>query len=95
MDSQTNKVNDALVALMRKMNVTQNEIAACIDKSQTTVSFRFKGETDWTISELGKIITLFGFDNLIDFFTFVEEYAKYMHKIDAIISRSHTPEKAA
>lgn len=95
MDSQTNKVNDALVALMRKMNVTQNDIATCIDKSQATVSFRFKGETDWTISELGKITTLFGFDNLTDFFTFVEAYAKYMHKIDAIINKSHTPEKAA
>ena len=95
MDSQTDKVNDALRVLMKKKNITQNGIAACLAKSKTSVSFRLNGKTDWTISELGKIITLFGFKNLIDFFTFVDMNNEYKHNLDALIPTTTANEKAA
>lgn len=95
MDSQTDKVNDALRVLMKKKNITQNGIAACLAKSQTTVSFRFHGKADWTISELGKIATLFGFKNLVDFFKFVDANSEYKNKISEILNDLQFNEKAA
>ena len=95
MDSQTDKVNDALHILMEKKNITQNGIAACLAKSQTTVSFRFHGKADWTVSELGKIATLFGFKNLVDFFKFVEANSKYQYDVDTVLNTLQHNEKAA
>lgn len=96
MDSQADKVNDAIRVLMTKTHVTQNDIATSLGQSKVTVSLRFRGRNrDWTISELGKIITLFGFKNLIDFFTFVDMNNEYKHNLDALIPTTTANKKAA
>ena len=96
MDSQTDKVNDAIRVLMTKTHVTQNDIATSLGQSKATVSLRFRGRNrEWTISELGKIITLFGFKNLIDFFKFVEANSKYKYDVDTVLNTLQHNEKAA
>ena len=55
-------LSDNVRAEMARHRITQTELAQALELSQSAVSRRLKGESEWTASEVMRLAQLFGID---------------------------------